>query len=296
VTFYLTISADNGASVQDSLNILIGQYPALVLDLDPNTSSGPAIVSALQANGMVAVYSTAFPSNLLQYQSVFCCLGVYSNNRVLSSSEGQMLADYLEAGGRLYMEGGDTWAYDPQTAVHPMFGITGVSDGSSDLVSVNGLSGTFASGMTFSYSGEKNWIDRLASNSPAYSTFQNSSPVYVTTIAKDGGNYRTIGASHEFGGLTNGTYTKIQLMAEYMVFLGLPVISTWQGTTNNWNTPGNWSNGIIPDNDINVVIPYNPGAPYPVQFTGGSAECKSLKVQQGVNFTLPAGVVFTIHQ
>ena len=43
----------------------------------------------------------------------------------LAHAEGQALADYLNAGGMIYMEGGDTWYYDDPTPVHAMFNING---------------------------------------------------------------------------------------------------------------------------------------------------------------------------
>jgi hypothetical protein len=294
LTLYILLSTDNSLPDQDSISLIIGKIPALVLDLDPNVSSGPSMVTAMQASGIDPDYSTTFPVDLSVYQSVFCCLGIYSTNHVLTTSEGQVLADYLDDGGCLYMEGGDTWAYDPQTSVHAMFNITGTADGSSDMGTVSGMTGTFTEGMSFTYSGANNYMDRLSPVSPAYTVLQNNSPVYGTCIAYDHGDYQTLGASHEFGGLTDGTSIKAQLMARYLLFFGVTVTSTWEGTTSQWNTPGNWSNGIVPGTGVNAFIPYNPGMPYPVQFSGGAASCRSLDVEPGATFSVPPGVIFTI--
>ncbi|OQX50747.1 MAG: hypothetical protein B5M53_11835 [Candidatus Cloacimonas sp. 4484_209] len=43
-----------------------------------------------------------------------------------------------------------------------MFGINPTADGSSDLATIQGQSGTFTTGMSFSYSGENNWIDHIS--------------------------------------------------------------------------------------------------------------------------------------
>ncbi len=118
------------------------------------------------------------------------------------------------------MEGGDTWYYNPKTPVHTMFKINGgVSDGSGDLSTINGQTGTFTEGMSFTYNGDNNWIDRIEPIAPAVKIFQNQSPSYGTAVAYDAGTYKTIGASHEFGGLTDGASTKVALMEEYMNFL-----------------------------------------------------------------------------
>ena len=75
------------------------------------------------------------------------------------------------------MEGGDTWYYDTQTAVHPMFKITGISDGTGDLGTLQGQTGSIAQGMTFTYSGENSYIDHIAAVSPAVLMFNNVSSI-----------------------------------------------------------------------------------------------------------------------
>jgi hypothetical protein len=164
-----------------------------------------------------------FPAAVDVYSTIFVCLGIYSDNHVLTSGEGQMLADFLNNGGNLYMEGGDTWYYDDQTAVHPMFNINAESDGSSDLSTIAGQPGTFTEGMSFSYSGDNSWIDHISPISPAMLILENQSPVYGTGVAHDAGIYKTIGASHEFGGLADGSSpsTKEELVAAYLEFFGI---------------------------------------------------------------------------
>jgi Peptidase family C25/Propeptide_C25/Peptidase family C25, C terminal ig-like domain/Secretion system C-terminal sorting domain len=246
--FNLNITANLGISAQGALSVVIGQVPVLVLCLDPNHSSGPVISQCLDNNGVTYDYATSFPADLSLYRSIFVCLGVYSSNYVLSSSEGQLLADFLNAGGMLYMEGGDTWYYDPQTAVHPMFNITGVSDGSSDLGTVQGVTGTISEGMSFTYSGENAWIDHLSNINPAVIIFNNVNPAYGCAVAYDAGPYKTVGASFEFGGLADGASpsTKDELMAKVIDFFGLTPVpvelvsfkadTDENGITLNWET------------------------------------------------------------
>jgi len=128
------------------------------------------------------------------------------------------------------MEGGDTWYYDDQTAAHDMFNINGTSDGSSDLGTINGMAGTFTEGMSFTYGGENNWIDHIAPIGDAEIILENQSPNYGTAIAYDGGTYKTIGASHEFGGLGDSDASKEELMGEFLSFF--EVITT--GVTANF--------------------------------------------------------------
>lgn len=142
--FNINFNGSLGVTGSGSFNIIIGQIPVLVLDVDPNHNSANIIQESITNCGISSATLTAFPASLNLYSSVFVCLGIYSNNHVLSSAEGTQLADYLNAGGNLYMEGGDTWYYDTQTAVHPMFNITGIADGTGDLSTLQGQTGSLA--------------------------------------------------------------------------------------------------------------------------------------------------------
>ncbi|MBN2174867.1 MAG: choice-of-anchor D domain-containing protein [Bacteroidales bacterium] len=232
-----TVEVDAGAPIGTTVNLnfnvvagnytdskvfaeTIGQIPVVIIDLDDTPVSGIAIQSCLTNLGIASDYYTTIPASLSQYSTAFVCLGIYSNNYVLNSTEGTTLANFLSAGGNLYMEGGDTWAYDTQTAVHSMFGLTGSSDGSGDLGSILGQTSTFTSGMTFGYSGENSYIDHIDPNGTAFSIFHNQSPDYSCAVAYDQGSYKTIGASFEFGGLTDGSApsTKIALMQKIVDF------------------------------------------------------------------------------
>ncbi len=87
------------------------------------------------------------------------------------------------------MEGGDTWAYDSQTAVHAMFNIDGQSDGSGDMGTVVGKSGTFTQGMSFNYAGENSWMDRLGQpHQPLL--FRECITILRTAVAYDEGTYK----------------------------------------------------------------------------------------------------------
>ena len=226
IPFEFYLDAD-GYTAELDFFLVAGQIPVLVLDLDPNYSSALVMNNCLSNLSVGSEYVSSMPNNLELYASVFVCLGIYSANHALSPAEGQDLADYLDAGGNLYMEGGDTWYFDQQTAVHPMFGITGLEDGSDDLGTLLGQDGTFTEGMTYTYNGENNWIDRLAPNGSGFRIFNNQIPSYGTGIANIGTTYRTIGCSHEFGGIQDGAFTKDYLMYKYLEFFGIDAI--WVG-------------------------------------------------------------------
>jgi PKD repeat protein len=218
VNFDFEMTADKGLTATNGFMIVVGQIPVLIIDMDENHNSANKMAEALDEIGLPYDEATTLPDDLNLYSSIFLTLGIYSNNATLSNADGQKLADYLNAGGNLYMEGGDTWAYDTPTAVHGMFGLDGTSDGSSDLSTVVGVAGTFTAGMSMVYSGDNNWIDHLAATTGTL-ILNNQSPLYGTAVANDGGVYKTVGASHEFGGLAAGSRTS--LMEAYLDFFDM---------------------------------------------------------------------------
>ncbi|NIT57423.1 MAG: hypothetical protein GWN00_14680, partial [Aliifodinibius sp.] len=138
----------------------------VIWELDTTPITSAALKSAMQQLGYPSeqIYlsqtSTRYPLEST-VDAVFVCLGIFSNNHVLSDDEALRLKNYLDAGGNVYMEGGDTWYYDTQTVVHPYFSINAISDGSSDLFNVQGQPGTAYENMSFVYNGENSWMDHI---------------------------------------------------------------------------------------------------------------------------------------
>lgn len=223
VQFSFEMSSDSGFYATGSFSIVVGQIPVLIIDLDKNHNSGTTIRQSLTNLDISSTYTTSWPLVLGSYQSIFVCLGVYSNNAALTNPQGQALANFLNAGGKVYMEGGDTWVYNTPTPVHPMFNIEGLDDGNGDLRVLSGMDSTMVSGLFFSYTGDNKYIDRLAPVGNAVSLFQNSEPEYISAIAYDGEIYKTIGSSFEFAGLKDGEGSSVKdsLMAIYVNYFEL---------------------------------------------------------------------------
>lgn len=223
VSSAFAMNADQGLEASSAFSVVIGQIPVAVIDLDQNKNSGPVMLESLQSNNIYAQYLTAIPADLSGYQSLFVSLGTGSKKHVLSSAQGQLLANFLNNGGKLYMEGGDTWYYDPKTAVHSLFMINGIMDGSNDLSIELGQTGSFTEGLTLSYEGDNDFIDHIAPTGTAFSVYKNNSPYYITAVAYAGSNYKTIGSSFEFGGLVNGDFpaTRNEYMLRIIEFFGI---------------------------------------------------------------------------
>jgi hypothetical protein len=227
--FSVGFTGNSGISAGGDFLLFVGLFPILVLDLDGNNNSADKIMTAIGNWRVFAETSEEIPANLRQYQTIFLCLGTYSDNHVLTQTEAAPFLDFLNNGGKLYLEGGDTWYYDQLyngTTLHPLFNIHGLNDGYDDLLAINGKAGTLAEGFSFFFSGENSYIDRIEPVEPAYTIMNNSSPEYEVAIANDAGTYRTIGSSFEFGGLLdNMGSTKKNLMKKYLTFFGMEPIS-----------------------------------------------------------------------
>jgi len=228
---YRIIAVDAAAVPNTTVDPLVGyhvfsivdQIPVFIWNADPTPLTGSVMAQFLDERGVPFDMGTGLPENVSLYRTIFVCLGIYSTNHQLTPAEGQALAEFLDNGGRLYMEGGDTWAYDPATAVHPYFHIDGLTDGTGDAGPIEGVSGTFTEGMYFNYTGGNSYIDRLAPVGSAFTIFRETSPQYDNGIAYDGGSYRTVGTSFELGGLVDSSSpsTKDELLERIFDFFGV---------------------------------------------------------------------------
>lgn len=191
---------------------------------------GAAIAEGLLAAGRlpIIVDSLADAGALDLYDTVWVNLGIFPAKHVLTSGEGSALAAYLAGPGypALYLEGGDTWFFDPPTAAHALFGIVPLSDGSSmgELTDISGAAGTTCdlSALAYDYVGENQWIDRIAPATGSEGVLSNVAPSFQVMVFRDAGPYCTTGASFEIAGLANGLDTREDLIAGILECWGVP--------------------------------------------------------------------------
>jgi len=230
----------------DQFTFVVSKIPVLLIDLDTTHNSAPAIEAALTALGVNYTKTLSWPTNFDLHANLFICLGIYSDNTVLSTTQANQVVAFLQNGGNVYMEGGDCWYYDSNADVYaPYFGINPLSDGSGDTSTVVGQTGTIAEGMSFAYTGDNNWMDQISNLTGAKLIFRNQSPNYGNGVSFDTGTYRTVGVTFEFGGLADGAGgTKLEWMQKMVNFLVAPEPPAWilarRGTVNMASgTPAN---------------------------------------------------------
>ena len=183
-------------------SVIVGHPTTLIWDPSDNHSSGDRLsqyFDEIGFNGYDYFIGTDVPDTD-NYSKAFILLGVYPENYQLQENDVTGFIEILNNDGSIYLEGNDTWAFDMQTSLQGMFGLIGVNDGTSDLLSVVGSEGSFAEGLYMSYNGGNSYIDQLAP-SDGFALLENDVANYVTAVAYDNDSYRTIGASHELGGL-----------------------------------------------------------------------------------------------
>jgi hypothetical protein len=227
--FEVDITAAHNRQGQGSFSAIIGQFSALVLDLDPNSHSAPAILQSFGDMDLIANYKTSLPPDLSIYKSVFISLGIYYSSHQLTESEALVLKSYLENGGKIYMEGRLTWHMDPQTSLHPMFNIVAEPVTWYEYQDIYSIPGTFTEGMTFPYDMTQPYNNHfLNAGSSAFGLFNALPDSRALMVAYDAGNYKTIGANLEFGGLSDGDHpsTRKELMAHILTFFGDILTST----------------------------------------------------------------------
>ena len=222
----------------------------MVIDFANDQKSVDSLSACFNTLTITAEFADALPENLDTYRSVFVLLGVYPDNYQLESAEGTILAEYLQNGGNIYMEGGDTWFYDEVTDVHPLFKIKGETDGNSDLAVVRGEDGNFLSGFEFNYAGNNSYIDQISPEAGASLLMSSEDPYYGVAVSNVADDYKTVGTSFNFAGLVDQEgSTKDGVIASILDFFEIGYI--WTGTEENLIVPA--STNVYP-NPFNGVV------------------------------------------
>ena len=218
--------------------MIIGRIHYYIWNPDPTPTPGEYMHTALAGVGYTGNYGLNLPvADLDVYSAIFVCVGIYSNNYILSATDPEVtaLVDYVNNGGRMYLEGGDVWYYDPLYGGYdfgPLFGINATADGSSDGGPYAGQASTFTTGMNFGYTGENNWMDHISPTGTGFLIFRDSNNSYDAGVANDAGTYRTVGCGFELGALTDASppSTRAALLDSIMRFFGIDLVGIEENT------------------------------------------------------------------
>lgn len=236
--------------------LVIGTYDYLVWNPDPTPLPGQNIDSILASLGYTGVYSMSLPADLGVFRTIFGCVGIYPNNYRIDdgSDEANAIVNYITSCGRMYLEGGNVWYFDPLGSGYdfgPLFGINAVADGTGDAGPIVGEPGIFTDSMHFAYAGENAYIDHIDPTGTGFLIFHDDNNLYNCGVANDAGTYRTVGTSFELGLLVDDTppSTRSELMDRVIQWLGVgsepdvtpPIINNVEATKNGNNVILTWN-------------------------------------------------------
>ncbi len=235
---------DPGKAAQSPFESLVKVNVELILEdgyivWSPNgvtDASAVAMRDQIHANGrrVQIIEDLSRISDLTRYDGVFAALGVFGRYYTVTPIEAGRLATYLDAGGRVFLEGGEFFFTEagnqPQTVLHDYFKATATYDGVGHQDGpMKGANLLFEYNYDLSQNAQFNaWNDRLVHTlgqggrqilrNDGVSSF--ASVVSYDAIAL-GGTYRSIGSSFPFGGLVaqSGGRTVRELMGKYLDFL-----------------------------------------------------------------------------
>lgn len=221
VPVILLLTPETGIDFRDTLRILIGKVPVLVVDMDMNHEAGPALKQLVSELGYLVDYYPFLPTTINNYQSLFVSLGRLNTRHILTFDEGKALMNYLDRGGNIYLESRNTWRDDPLTALQPRFMI----DHANKFLKFDTLTGTegsFTEGMDFANIGPFPYSQfYLLPQFQSFSLFGDNG--YCVGVANDAGVYKTIGSIFEITSMqgNNDESTQAKLIRKYLEFFGV---------------------------------------------------------------------------
>jgi len=221
-TFQITVLYKGGVLVWRPPEVPKSHSEALVAAIKDATST------VVQVTDDISIYASLKP-----FDAVFVTLGVYPDNHVLMEAEIASLKLYLYASGkgRLYLEGGDTWAFDKPTSLHPLFQVEGVADSATlgvtgPMVGI-GPYNQPSNALDWGYSQDfafNNLNDKIAGKTAVQRTRNllgnAGAEPFVVHVGHDNkaASYRTIASSVAFAGLIYGNSPPVALMKRLFSF------------------------------------------------------------------------------
>ncbi|MCP4709993.1 MAG: PKD domain-containing protein, partial [Planctomycetes bacterium] len=180
---------------------------------------------------MPVIYSTSFPDTLIGFDAAFLSFGNYGGSYTrFNGNMASIVQAYLENGGRVYLEGGESLGYNqPNNAeLLNLFGLASANDGtaSNPLDNLSGQTGALTEGMVFTETNQVNqaWIDRYFCNNYGQIAFYESS--YGNVAVQNEGEFgqKTFCFSYSLADLVdnNPLSTRHNLLSKILGFFDQP--------------------------------------------------------------------------
>ncbi|MEN8224244.1 MAG: hypothetical protein ABFS05_02690, partial [Bacteroidota bacterium] len=222
VNLILHITDEIGLSTELPFSMRVGKVPVVVIDMDPGHNSAPNIYDLLQQMEVETEYTQTFPYSLNNYQSVILCLGIQSTYHEISYQQNMIMLQYLNQGGKIYMESRVNWKQDPYYPIFDKFGLS-TEDHPGLYEVIDGVDSTFTEGLSYENMAlQPVCYFRLVPVEPAYSILTGREYPNCIAVAHDAGTYKTIGTIFELGALIPSDTCLLETyMQEVLDFFGV---------------------------------------------------------------------------
>lgn len=222
---------DSAEPTTCTLQVLPTEVSDLVIgftdDDNGSTDSVAAIMQALEDNSIFALSTevddlsdlSASGFILSDFDRLWVEVGMWPNNHMITPEEGQALADYVLAGGQLYLSGGDTFCFDPDTAIQDLVGFDGCGDGGGSVGDISSIisasCGQVNFDQTVAYDGEAAYVDQLQPVTTGEEILFASEGFTCAVINFVGDSGAVISQSPEMGGIGE-VHDRKELVERYL--------------------------------------------------------------------------------
>lgn len=222
ISFTLTVGEDYGYRATFRFTIPVDLPPALILNLDAAGSSAQALAESMADNGVASTVATSLSAagDLDPWQSVFVCLGTGDSRHVLSTSEAANLKEYLQMGGNLYLEGGDTFSADSRTALHDLLGAHASANGGNRPAGIQGGQAGPWQGLSAELGADESAADFLNADSGAGVLATSSQGEATFGVFQSNTTYRSAAVSLRFSSLASRS-ARTQAAGSLLRFFGV---------------------------------------------------------------------------
>lgn len=226
--FNVILEGEPSVIFEGQFELYIGRIPVLIIDLDPSRTSGPVFDTIYDLMGVEHTYENGLVTDLNDYGNLILCLGRYYDAYVLSNLESDMICEFFEEGGNVYMEGAQTWFTDPQTPAHDYFSVL-TEEVSWEMISeVSGVPGTFSDGLIWEYNADMAYTNYyMLENIGVFSILKNPENEGVCALAQESEDYKSIASLILMGflGEEESFQDKIPLVEGINQFFNISVLN-----------------------------------------------------------------------
>jgi len=233
--------ADFNLHFESDISILVGQDIGFEIIIEPagifvyegvpngDDYSGTFINNYFNDNGSLSSCRNYFPQSLNGFSSVFLSFGFWdSESTALDDYTADIIIDYLQSGGYVYLEGGDVfgWNQSNNTELHELFGLASSQDGTTNNInSLQGQDDALTHGMVFTGNSQTNnaWIDKYVPNANGIIAFVEENYGNVAIQNSILGGHKTFCFSYALADLDDGESpnTREELLERILNFFDL---------------------------------------------------------------------------